>query len=181
MEIEKKRYIALLRGINVGGHKKVPMIELRTLLSKIGLVGVNTYIQSGNVIFQSEKTDTKALEDLIANSIANNFGFEVPVLVKTRLEFSTIFFNCPFDEEKKKDSYFIMLSEEPGEQLVKKASQKTYTNDEYVIKKDCIYLFCENGYGRSKFNLSYFEKTLNVDATARNYKTMLKLLSLSDI
>lgn len=174
-------YIALLRGINVGGHKKVRMAELRELLTKSGLENVKTYIQSGNVIFQSSNKNSKDLEDTIQNSILKHFGFNVPVLVKTRDELTTVFNNSPFDEDKKVESYFVLLSEIPDKELVAEVSQKTYPDDAYEIINNCIYLFCAKGYGRAKFNLSYFEKKLNVNATARNYKTMVKLLSLSDI
>ncbi|SDG94668.1 DUF1697 domain-containing protein [Winogradskyella thalassocola] len=174
-------YIALLRGINVGGHKKVPMAELRELLVKSGLINVKTYIQSGNVIFKSSIRDSKDLETNIQKLILKQFGFEVPVLVKTREELSLIYNNCPFTDDKKAESYYVMLSEIPRQILVEEATQKTYPDDEYIILNDCIYLYCTKGYGQSKFNLNFFERKLNVNATARNYKTMVKLLSLSDI
>lgn len=173
-------YIALLRGINVGGHNKILMIELRELLTKSGFKNVKTYVQSGNVIFQSANEDAEAIENSIQKSIIDRFGFEVTVLVKTKNELSVIFNNCHFLDEKKSESYFVMLSEIPDENMVNEASQKTYLDDEYVILNDCIYLFCAKGYGRSKFNISYFEKKLNVNATARNFKTMVKLLALSE-
>ena len=174
-----KEYIALLRGINVGGHKKVPMAILRELLAKSGFHNVQTYIQSGNVVFQTVATDKKVLEEHILYEIKDNFGFEVPVLVRTRQELKFIFDNCPFSKETKVNSYFIMLSEIPNKALMNEASKKIYPDDAYVILNDCIYLFCAKGYGRAKFNLSFFEKKLKVNATARNYKTMVKLLSLS--
>jgi uncharacterized protein (DUF1697 family) len=175
-----KTYSALLRGINVGGHKKVPMAELRELLTKSGLENVQTYIQSGNVIFHSNEADKRFLEQVIHNAIKTYFGFEVPVLVRTGAELKVIFDNCPFPEEKKVKSYFTMLSEIPDQDLVTEASQKIYPNEEYVILKDCIYFFCANGYGNAKFNLNFFEKKLKVNATSRNFKTMVKLLSLSE-
>ncbi|WP_417876299.1 DUF1697 domain-containing protein [Winogradskyella sediminis] len=174
-------YIALLRGINVGGHKKMLMAELRELLSKSGFENVKTYIQSGNVTFQSLKTDTLVLEESIKSLILGEFGFEVPVLVRTNQQLKTIFNNCPFADEKKTESYFVLLSDNPPKKNIDEVSEKTYPDDTYVIIKDCIYLHCTKGYGRSKFNLNYFERKLNVNATARNYKTMVKLLSLSDI
>lgn len=172
-------YIALLRGINVGGHKKIPMAELKESLTNSGLKNVKTYIQSGNVIFQTLKTAKNVLEDKIQNAIKNYFDFEVPVLVRTKEGLETIFNKCPFSEEKKSNSYFIILSKTPHRELTDAASEKAYPDEEYVILNDCIYLFCAKGYGRAKFNLSYFEKKLKVNATARNYKTMVKLLSLS--
>lgn len=172
------KYIALLRGINVGGHRKVPMADLRELLNKVGLEKVTTYIQSGNVIFQSSQS-AKTLESIIKQAIVDRFGFDVPVIIKTRLELATIFEDCPFPQSKKENSYFTLLSQKPNKNLVKIASEKTYPNEEYEILNDCIYFYAEKGYGNAKFNLSWFEKTLHVNATARNYKTMVKLLSLS--
>lgn len=174
-------HIALLRGINVGGHKKVPMADLRELLTKSGLVNVKTYIQSGNVIFQSSEVNKDKLEAQIKKSILDYFGFEVSVMVRTRADLETIFNNCPFSEEKKENSYFAILSDIPNKNLVKEAYKKTYENEEYKILNDCLYFYCTNGYGNAKFNMNYFEKKLEIAATSRNYKTMVKLLSLSDI
>jgi uncharacterized protein (DUF1697 family) len=172
-------YIALLRGINVGGHRKVPMADLRQLLTNAGLENVQTYIQSGNVIFQSSDLNAEDIKENIQKAIAALFGFDVPVLIKTRVDLKTIFDNCPFPEDRKTNSYFTMLSTKPKDELVKLASKKTYPDEEYIILNDCIYFYAEKGYGRAKFNLKLFERKLNVIATARNYKTMLKLLSLS--
>jgi uncharacterized protein (DUF1697 family) len=172
-------YIALLRGINVGGYKKVPMAELRELLTKTGLKNVKTYIQSGNVIFQSSKEDIRTLETEIKKAILDHFGFDVSVLVRTRTQLNTIFDNCPFPEEKKVNSYFAMLSKIPNKDLVKEAYEKIYENEEYVILNDCLYFYCANGYGNAKFNMNHFERKLEIAATSRNYKTMVKLLALS--
>lgn len=172
-------FIALLRGINVGGHKKVPMAELRELLTKSGLDNVRTYIQSGNVIFQSSDNNIKVLETEIRKSILNYFGFDVSVMVRTREQLNTIFDDCPFSEEKKVNSYFAILSEIPNKDLVKEAYEKTYENEEYKILDNCLYFYCVNGYGNAKFSMNYFEKKLEVAATSRNYKTMVKLLAMS--
>ena len=173
-----KTYIALLRVINVGGNKKVPMAELRELLTESGFDDVRTYIQTGNVIFQSKEFDAKIVEHKIKKSILDHFGFNVSVLVRTREQLQKIFDFCPFPEEKKVESYFAILSEPPKESLVYEAYEKTYDNEEYKILNDCIYFYCATGYGKAKFNLNHFEKKLKVSATARNYKTMVKLLSL---
>ncbi|WP_422107210.1 DUF1697 domain-containing protein [Winogradskyella sp.] len=172
-------YIALLRGINVGGHKKVPMAELRELLSQSGLEAVKTYIQSGNVVFQSPIADSKVLETRIKTAILDHFGFEVSVLVRTRDQLLKIFEDSPFSDDKKEHSYFAILSDIPDQDLVKEACKKVYDNEEYAIVNDGLYFYCAKGYGNAKFNLSFFERKLKVSATARNYKTMLKLLSMS--
>lgn len=172
-------YIALLRGINVGGHKKVPMAELRELLYQSGFENVLTYIQSGNIILQSSVDDKSKIESTIQQSIQSHFGFEVPVIVKTGTELQIIFDSCPFSEAKKADSYFILLSDIPQQSLVEIVTDITFENEEFVIIKDCMYLHTSMGYGNSKFNMSWFEKKLNIKATSRNYKTIVKLLSLS--
>lgn len=175
-----KTYIALLKGINVGGHKKVPMADLRELLTKSGFENVQTYIQSGNVILQSSKSDISVIENNIQESIMDHFGFEISVLVKTRSDLKRIFNDSPFSEEKKKASYFMLLRNTPEDDLVKVASEKVYEGEEYKILKDCIYFFCEKGFGQAKFNANFFERKLKTFVTARNYNTMVKLLSLSE-
>ncbi|MFP4845047.1 DUF1697 domain-containing protein [Winogradskyella sp. PE311] len=177
---KNKIYVALLRGINVGRHNRVPMVQLRAVLTKGGLVNVKTYIQSGNVIFQSQNNNIESLEDTIQKLIEDAFGFIIPVIVKTKNTLETIFNDCQFIESQKVNSYFILLSEVPKEKLVNEANKKIYTGEVFHIGQDCIYFFSEVGYGNSKFNLNFFEKKLNVNATSRNYKTMVKLLSLCD-
>lgn len=173
------KYIVLLRGINVGGHRKVHMAELRDLLANIGFCDIKTYVQSGNVVFKVAETNVKDIEKSIQKSIIDHFGFEVLVMARTRQQLQKIFDDCPFSEDKKINSYFAILSHVPQEDLVQKAYEKTYDDEEYSIINDCIYFYSEKGYGKAKFSLNYFERKLNVNATARNYKTMLKLLSLS--
>ncbi|WP_233267594.1 DUF1697 domain-containing protein [Algibacter sp. L1A34] len=112
-----KTYIALLRGVNVGGKKKVLMAELRDFLTEIGFKNVQTYIQSGNIIFNSEEEEQFKLEEKIGDAILANFGFEVPVLVRTHQELEAIFKNSPFSEEKKKSSYFSLLYNTPNKNL----------------------------------------------------------------
>ena len=174
-----KVYIALLRGINVGGHKKIPMAELRELLTKSALKNVKTYIQSGNVIFQSNQKDTLKLEAKIKKAIMTRFGFDVPVLIKSTENFQTIFDECPFEKEKKLNSYFVVLNESPEPDLIKEAEKLTYENEEFIIKNECIYFHSSMGYGRTKFSMKIFERKLKVIGTSRNYNTMVKLLSLS--
>jgi len=174
-----KTYVALLRGINVSGHKKVPMAELREILSKVGFVNVQTYIQSGNVIFQSTEEKTQKLAGIIQKEIKKYFDFEVPVLIKTHDELLSIFNNCPFSKEKKVNSYFTFLYWTPDQLLVENLGELKYPNEEIIISNSCIYFYSSMGYGNTKYNNNFFERKLKVTATARNYKTMLKLLSLS--
>lgn len=173
------KYVGLLRGINVSGQKKIPMAELRALLTESGLSNVETYIQSGNVIFQSSESKQEKLELQIHNAIKSHFGFEVPVLVKTPEELNQIFNGCPFSEEEKINSYFMLLYDIPDKDLVKEISKISYPNETFVITDKSIYFYCSVGYGKAKCGNNFFERKLKITATARNYKTMVKLLSLS--
>lgn len=174
-----KTYVALLRGINVSGHKKVPMAELRDILFKVGFVNVQTYIQSGNVIFRSTEEDIQKLTQIIQKEIKNYFDFEVPVIIKTNDELLNIFNDCPFSQEKRESSYFTLLYWTPDQLLVDNLGELKYPNEEIIILNSCIYFYSSIGYGNTKYNNNFFERKLKVTATARNYKTMLKLLSLS--
>lgn len=172
-------FIALLRGINVSGQKKIPMAELRELLTKSGLKKVQTYIQSGNVMFQSSEEDKEALESIIHKAIKSHFGFEVPILVLRPEALQQIFDNCPFPQVKKENSYFMMLYSKPDNALIEEISKLSYPNEEFLITEKAVYFYCSVGYGKAKLGNNFFERKLKVTATARNYKTMVKLLSLS--
>ena len=172
-----KTYVALLRGINVGGHNKIPMADLRELLSKAGLHNVKTYIQSGNVIFHSNEKE-KELEEKIRKSIETHFGFEVSVLVKSSNALLKIFNSCPYENEKKEKSYFIVLNRIPENELVEEVKHITYENEEFMIIKDCLYFYSDLDFGQTKFNMNTFERKLKVKGTSRNFNTMVKLLSL---
>lgn len=172
-------YIALLRGINVGGQKKVPMLTLRELLSSINLKNVQTYIQTGNVIFQSSQKEKSVLKDKIYNVIKNHFGFEVPILITTPNELQQIVKNYPFEENKILNSYFTLLHNTPENKYVIAFKAIDINFEEVFATTNCVYFFSEKGYGKAKCNNNFIERKLKVDATTRNYKTMIKLLELS--
>lgn len=171
-------YIVLLKGINVGGHKKVPMAELRELLATEGFQNLQTFIQSGNVILKSSEVP-EYIEAKIHKVIEAHFGFKVSVIVKTRSELQSIFDKSPFSQNIKEKSYFILLNKIPENKFVKEAENISYENEEFKIINDCLYFYSFTGFGNSKFNMNTFERKLNVIGTARNFNTMVKLLSLS--
>lgn len=172
-------YIALLRGVNVSGQQKIPMSDLRELLKKSGFQNVQTYIQSGNVIFESPEKHIQKLEEKIHLVIKSHFGFEVPILIKSSKQLLEIFDACPFSKEKKINSYFTLLYSTPNVKLVDEISKTSYPNEEFIITKNCIYFYSAVGYGQAKCNNNFFERKLKLTATARNYKTMLKLTAMS--
>ena len=173
-----KTYIALLRGINVSGHKKILMADLRNLLKKIGFIELQTYIQSGNVVFSSSE-DKADLERIISKAILKKYAWEVPVLVLTTSEIKAILENCPFSDEKKEKSYFVLLQSKPSIENIVATESLSYPNEEFVINNSCVYLYSEFGAAKAKLGTNFFERKLKVSATARNYKTMNKLLEMS--
>ena len=172
-------YVALLRGINVSGQKKILMADLRKLLSNSGLENVKTYIQSGNVLFRTVKNSRQQIEKEIHHAIKSHYEFDVSVIIKKPEELKEILDACPFNDEKKRKSYFTMLHSLPDKRLVEEARQKQYPGEEYHIINDCIYFYSASGIDKAKFNTNFFDRKLNTTSTTRNYNTMMKLLSLS--
>ena len=171
-----KTYIAFLRGINVGGHKKILMADLKLLFKSLGLQNVQTYIQSGNVVFKSK--DEIKLATKITEAIELKYGFFVPVLIKKASELSEIVLKCPFFNEKREKSYFILLEESPAKENIELTAAFSNLKEEFHIVEDCVYIYYLEGAGKAKMGVNFFERKLKVKATARNYRTMVKLLSL---
>jgi len=175
----KKVYVALLRGINVGGHKKILMADLKALFETIGFTEIQTYIQSGNVVFSSEKEDD--LADKITAAIESKYSFNVPILIKKASEMAQILSKCPFSAEKMEKSYFILLQENPSVENLEEATALSSPDEEFHIIDDCVYIYYSKGAGKAKLGINFFEKELKVNATARNYRTMAKLLELTSL
>ncbi|APZ44903.1 hypothetical protein BW723_00755 [Polaribacter reichenbachii] len=170
-----KRFIILLRGINVSGKNKIPMLDLRELLNSLGFQNVKTYIQSGNIILESSKTKS-ATCNTIRDAIKDKFGFNVPVIARTIPEWKKAIENYPFSTENEKIVAFTFLD---------KASEITEIEinnigeDKYKINGDVVYLNCPSTFAKTKLTNNSIEKKLKVTATTRNLRTTLKLLELS--
>jgi uncharacterized protein (DUF1697 family) len=176
------KFIALLKGINVSGQKKIIMSALKTLFEDLKFTNVQTYIQSGNVMFDSKVTNLKRLKIKIENRIKETCGFDVEVIVKTPDELRDALENNPFLKSKKNNDegiYFTFLSGKPLIDNIKKLTEVDYKPEEYTIKEDVIYLNFPKGYGKSKMNNNFLEKKLKVNATTRNYKTVKALLEIA--
>ncbi|PCJ98861.1 MAG: hypothetical protein COA50_01085 [Flavobacteriaceae bacterium] len=175
-------YIALIRGINVSGQKKILMTDLKELLKGIGLKDVVTYIQSGNIIFSSEKMTIDILENEIKEKIKDHYGFDVPVLVLSKESVVQIVEETPFDkllEGEKERVYYTLLKNAPSKELVAILDAHDYEGEKFYITEKCVYFTSLHGYGRAKCNNNFFEKKLKVSATTRNLKTMMKLIKLA--
>lgn len=175
-------YIALLRGINVSGHKKIKMAELKESLESLSFSDVVTYIQSGNIVFKSVDNSTKSLQNKIHEKILKDFGFEVPVLIKTPKELKHALDNNPFEKDDTYDPKLfavVFLKEKPTIENIAKLETYDYSPEEYVLDNKIIYYYAANGAGNAKMNNNFFENKLKVQATSRNWRTTHKLVELS--
>jgi uncharacterized protein (DUF1697 family) len=177
-------YISMLRGINVGGHKKIKMDVLKQLYVELGYINVQTYIQSGNIIFQTQDTDTADLEKRISKQILKVIGLEVPVLVLKLDEMKRIVENNPFilDSTKNTASFHVtFLSAIPDTISVEKLKSTDYGEDHFEQLDKVIYVYCPTGYGTTKLTNTFFENKLKVTATCRNWKTVNELVRLAGL
>jgi uncharacterized protein (DUF1697 family) len=173
--------IALLRGINVSGHNMIKMDDLKRVLGELDFKEVRTYIQSGNIVFNSEKNDVAGLAADISGKIRQHFGFDVPVVIRTVNELELIIKNNPFlpDGNKEADKMHVtFLADIPDAGRASNIMDNKFLPDEFVIIGKEIYLYCPDGYGRTKLTPQFFESRLKVATTTRNWRTVEKLLTL---
>jgi uncharacterized protein (DUF1697 family) len=173
--------VALLRGINVGGKNAIPMGELKSALSSLGLEDIVTYIRSGNVVFRSRTGAARAIAADIERQIAETFGISLTVLLRTPAELAEIAESNPFLEAEEDLSrlHVVFLKTAPAASATARLDPGRSPPDEFSVCGREIYLHLPNGAARSKLTLDYFERRLEVDATARNWNTLIKLLALS--
>ena len=176
-------YLALLRGINVSGQKSIKMAELVKLFESLKFKNVRSYIQGGNVIFDSPSLNSLALTSQIETAIKKKFGFDVHVILRTSDELKKIVAGNPLLKEKNIQTdklHITFLKVTPDKNLISKLEMNEASNEKYIIKNREIYLCCPNGYGKTKLNNMAFEKKLNVIATTRNWKTTTTLLETNE-
>jgi len=175
--------IAILRGINVGGKRKILMVDLKKILSKLGFEDMQTYIQSGNVIFNStRKHDDLEFANEIEQSISNKYGFDVPVIVKTENKLNEAISSNPFFKKKDADIerlHLTFLKEIPEKEKLENIKSYDYSPDKFEINGNNVFVYCSGKYSDSKLTNKFFESKLKVSATTRNWKTVLKLSELS--
>jgi uncharacterized protein (DUF1697 family) len=171
-------YVALLRGVNVGGARKLPMKELAPALSGLGLEDVVTYIQSGNVVFRAPAGARTKLVSQVERRIEDVFGLDVTVMLRTPAQLAKLIDANPFDDDVSK-LHVAFLDRKPTKAAVAKLDPGRSPPDEFAVKGTEIYLHFPNGSGRTKLGGEYFERTLGVRATARNWRTVTKLLELA--
>lgn len=175
--------VAFLRGINVGGRAKVPMAELRSVASDLGLRDVRTYLQSGNVVFDAPTDDIAGTGTRLEAAIEEAFDLEVRVVLRTVDELDSVATTNPFltEDADFKTLHVVFLDHAPGADLVAELDPDRSPPDEFVVISRDIFLRYPKGSGRSKLNLDYFERRLGVTGTARNWNTVTKLLAMMDV
>jgi uncharacterized protein (DUF1697 family) len=172
------KYVAFLRGVNVGGIT-LKMQDVKNIFAGLGYKNITTYIQSGNIVFDSSETGKALLEGKIRESIKTKSNLDVGVFVKTKEHIEGIVSNNPFDKKMDQKSLSItMLSDAPAGGKLAAAKAVNSTEEKFILKRDVIYCFYGKGYGKSKYTNNYFEKTLGVSATTRNWTTINKILEI---
>jgi uncharacterized protein (DUF1697 family) len=173
-------YIALFRGINVGGNHMLPMKDLKLVLEQNGCVDVRTYIQSGNVIFRSAMSDRARLAKRLSAAVSSSHGFEPRVLVLTRDELQSAVAGNPFTEavENPKSLHLFFLAEPPKHPDLKSFEAMKAPTEHFELKGSIFYLHTPDGFGTSKL-AERAMKLLGVEATARNWRTVTTLLDMA--
>ncbi len=172
------KYIAFLRGINVGGKNKVKMETLREVCSSLGCSNVKTYINSGNIIFETRKTDDKKLAAKIEKAIEKEFGLQIKTIVRTFEEIEIIVKNNPFagQFENEKDLHVFFLDEEMPDEKRRMLLSNNNENEMFAANKREIFCLLRVSVLDSLMGKDYIGKKLKVFATARNWRTVNKIL-----
>ena len=174
-------YVALLRGINVGGRNILPMPELRALAEGAGCRAVRSYIQSGNLVFRAGAGLAPRLPELISGRITERFGFASPVILRSAAEMAAVAGANPFVAAgaEAKTLHVMFLTDEPDPDAVAGLESGRSPPDAFVVRGREVYVCCPNGVARTKLTNAYFDRALATQSTARNWRTVLKLVEMS--
>jgi uncharacterized protein (DUF1697 family) len=181
-QINMNTYISLLRGINVGGRKKLPMESLRRMYQDLGFTNIKTYLQSGNVVFASSIAFPTMLTQLIEAGIAQACGYAVQVFIRRVEEIQRIVSNNPYLENKNIDAtrlHVLFLYQQPVESAWNKVTASANIPDQFARGETVLYLHYPNGYAKAKLPASFFEKLLGVPLTDRNWNTVTALKKIA--
>ncbi|QZT37933.1 DUF1697 domain-containing protein [Halosquirtibacter xylanolyticus] len=177
-----KTYIVLLRGINIGNHHKVKMAELRSQLESVGFLNVQSYIQSGNVIFESAILNKTQIKQKLIALLSTHYDFDIPIQVYTKRDLQHIIDNNPYDsssEEKVKQLHVTLLSSSPSLELIDVLAKIDTANDTFEVINNAVYIHCEGPYHKTKLGNSFIEKKLSCEATTRTWRTIIKIMTIT--
>lgn len=175
-------YVALLRGINVGGRNKLPMKDLTDRFAEAGGDDIRTYIQSGNVIFQAEPHKVNGLPAVISARIAERFGYRVPVVLRSLEQLRIVIQNNPFlaAGESLETLHVMFLAGQPSPRHIGALDPDHSVPDRFVVRESEIYLHLPRGMAETKLTNAYFDSKLATVSTARNWRTVTKLLEMME-
>ena len=177
-------FISFLRGVNMTGHNSIRMTELTKLYIDLGYNDAETYIQSGNVIFSSDdKISVSSLSANIERAILERFNFIIPVMIRTKKELGELSSTNPFLKETNFDPSrmaVLFLHDNPTDAQVQKLAGVDYPPDRFEIIGKDIFIYCPNGFGRTKLYTNFFENKMKVKGTARNWKTITTILEIAE-
>jgi uncharacterized protein (DUF1697 family) len=168
-------HVALLRGVNVGGANKLAMSDLTAIFESAGCVGVETIIQSGNVVFEAPTAIVNGLASAVAEQIRLRHGLQTPVILRSRAELRAIVNGNPFAGADEALLHVMCLAERPAESDIAALDPQRSPPDEFIVRGDNIYLRMPNGIGRSKLTNAYFDRVLRTIGTTRNWRTIARL------
>lgn len=175
-------YISLLRGINVSGKNIIRMAELREALTPRGFDGIETYIQSGNLIFESSQRSAAAVSKRLAEAITEDFGLEVPVISRTLKAWEDVHGSNPFLETGKEDSKQLavsFLSKKPSAAGVSAFRERASSKERIEVRGSELFLSLPDGFARTKLDNASLERLLKVQSTTRNWRTVTRLLEMA--
>jgi uncharacterized protein (DUF1697 family) len=174
-------HVALLRGINVGGKNILPMKELSRIFVEAGCSNVQTYIQSGNVVFSAPARLVARLPKLIEAQIAKLFSLRVPIVLRSAAQLGEVANNNPYLAAGAPEEmlHVVFLADMPSREAVAGLDSERSPGDSFVVRGQELYLKLPNGAGKSKLTNAYFDSRLKTVSTGRNWRTVLKLLEMS--
>ncbi len=172
--MEKIAFVALLRGINVGGKNKLPMKALVGLFEEAGCRDVRTYIQSGNVVYRAGSHLGKAVPASVAKAIERELGLQVPMVIRTAAELAAVVQENPFLKQgvDPKFLHVAFLAGKPTKAQVRALDPERSPRDEFVVSGRELYLHCPEGMARTKLTNAYLDSKLETVSTVRNWKTV---------
>jgi len=170
-------YVALLRGVNVGGARGLPMIALRALFETAGALGVETLIQSGNVVFDSDENRGAGVVAAVGAAISREFGFDAPIVLRSAGQWRMLIDGNPYLQRgvDPKTLHAACLSELPDPDRAARLDPHRSAPDEFELRGETVYLNLPNGVARSKLTNAWFDSTLGVVCTMRNWATVMRL------
>lgn len=174
------RYAALLRGVNLGGHNRIPMAALRTAVEDLGFEDVATYVQSGNVVFRAPSRPEASLVRALERTIKQTFRVDVTVMVRTAAQLARVQKDNPYLAQRRDPAtlHVTFLADRPPAAR-RRDLPDGVGPDQLTVRGREVLLWCPKGYGRTKLTNAWFERRLDTRATTRNWRTVVTLSELT--